>query len=150
MLIADRVSLYKSLFPDCKAATPVAEAYNKLESTASVIDKIEIIRELATKLTQAYKVTIPTITFFVRDSNYVACTDEIFLGSTDLKAFLREYRFHLQNEARKYDKRYLLLEEREDLDQRLPFTDTELLMYGADDAEAWALMLMDSVNKGVR
>lgn len=146
MTIADRVELYKSLFPDCKAVTPVAEAYSKLEIAASVIDSIEIIRELTTKLTQAYEVTIPTVTFFVRDHSYVACTDEIFLGSIDLKAFLREYRFHLQNEGRKYEKRYLLLERREDMDIRLPFTDTESLMYGADDAEAWALMLIESLS----
>ena len=145
MLIEDRIELYKSLFPECKALTPVAEAYRKLKSAASVIDSMEIIRELATRFTQLYKVTIPTVTFFVRDHSYVACTDEIFLGSVDLEAFLREYRFHLQNEARKYDKRYLLLEEREDLDIMLPFTDTESPMYGADDAEAWAQMLIECV-----
>lgn len=146
MLIEDRIELYKSLFSKCKAQAPVAEAYSKLKSAASVIGNIEIIRELATRLTQLYKVTIPTVTFFVRDHSYVACTDEIFLGSIDLKAFLREYRFHLQNEARKYDKRYLLLEDREDLDIRLPFTDTESPMYGADDAEAWAIMLIESLS----
>ncbi len=146
MLIEDRIDLYKSLFPECKALTPVAEAYSKLKNAASVIDSIEIIRELATRLTQLYKVTIPTVTFFVRDHSYVAYTDEIFLGSIDPEAFLREYRFHLQNEARKYDKRYLLLEEREDLDIMLPFTDTESPMYGSDDAEAWALMLIESLS----
>lgn len=146
MLIEDRIELYKNLFPESKALTPVAEAYSKLKSAASIIDSIEIIRELATRLTQLYKITIPTVTFFVRDHSYVACTDEIFLGSIDLKAFLREYRFHLQNEARKYDKRYLLLEEREDLDIMLPFTDTESPMYGSDDAEAWALMLIESLS----
>ena len=147
MRVSDRVSLYKSLFPACKAVEPVAEAYNTLEGDPPVIECIEALRGLATKLTQLYKVTIPTVTFFVRDHNYVACTNEIFLGSVDLKAFLREYRFHLQNEARKYEKRYLLLEDREDLDISLPFTDTELLMYGADDAEAWAQMLIENVNK---
>lgn len=28
----------------------------------------------------------------------------------------------------------------------LPFTDTESPMYGSDDAEAWALMLIESLS----
>lgn len=148
MRILERVELYRRLALGAKAEAPVAKAAGALSIEGlAIYEQIEILRELATDLTQVYKVTIPTVTFFVRDSSYCSYTDEIFLGSINLKAFLREYRFHLQNEARKYDKRYLLLDGREDLDVKIPFKDAESLMYGADDAEAWAVMLIENINQ---
>lgn len=145
MLIEDRIDLYKSLFPECKALTPVAEAYSKLKNAASVIDSIEIIRELATRLTQLYKVTIPTVTFFVRDNNYVAVTQEIYLAEPDLEGYLHQFRHHLQNEARLYERRYLLLEDNKELDDRIPYKDAISLLAGEDDAKAWARFLIESV-----
>ena len=82
MTIQERVELYKSLFPECRAI----KAYKQIIiakgfRNASQQEKIELIRELDTVLAGAYNVTIPVITFFVRDDNYVKATKEIFLKS---------------------------------------------------------------------
>lgn len=146
MTIEERVEMYKSLFPECKAFSPmrrviIAKGYRK----ADALQKIELLRELATELTKVYKVRIPVITFYVRDNNYVAATQEIYLAEPDLEGFLHQFRHHLQNEARQYERRILLVEDNKALDERIPFKDTICKMHGEDDARAWAKFIIESV-----
>ncbi len=146
MTIEERVELYKSLFPECKAFSPmrqiiIAKGFKSANST----QRIELLRELDTMLAEAYKVRIPVITFFVRDSNYVSATEEIYLGDTDLEAFLHQFRHHLQNKARDYERRLLLVEEKTDIDNKIPYKDTIYPLAGEDDARAWARFIIESV-----
>ena len=92
MTIEERVELYKSLFPDCKAIAPVAKALTK----------------------------------------------------PDLEAFLHQYRHHLQNEAREQGKKLLLVEDKTEVDSRIPYKEAVSTFYGEDDAVAWARMVMES------
>ena len=124
MTIEERVELYKSLFPDCKAIAPVAKALAKGYREGSPLDKLEILRELDTDLTDAYKVWIPVITCW--------------------EAFLHQYRHHLQNEAREQGKRLLLVEDKTKVDSRIPYKEAVSTFYGEDDAVAWARMVMES------
>lgn len=146
MTIEERIELYKSLFPECKAFGAVrrviiAKSYRK----ADTLQKIELLRELDTELAKVYKVRIPVLTFFVRDNNYVAATQEIYLAEPDLEGFLHQFRHHLQNEARQYERRLLLVEDIKGLDDRLPYKDTIYKMYGEDDSIAWAKFIIESV-----
>lgn len=146
MTIEERVELYKNLFPECKAFSPVrrviiAKGYRK----ADTLQRVELLRELDTELARVYKVRIPVVTFFVRDNNYVAATQEIYLAEPDLEGFLHQFRHHLQNEARQYERRLLLVEDIKGLDDRLPYKDTIYKMYGEDDAIAWAKFIIESV-----
>lgn len=88
MRIRDRVELYKGLFKDCRAVEPVREL---MESTSWItgddIEKLEEIRELNTKLSDLYQVSIPVITVWVRDNNYVQATGEIYLTDPELEPF---------------------------------------------------------------
>ncbi len=146
MTIDERVELYKSLFPECKAFSPmrsviIANSYRNKEER----EQLELLRELDTKLAEAYKVTIPVLTFYVRDNNYVPQTKEIFLSYPDLEGFLHQFRHHLQNEARATDQRLLLVEGKKGTDTRIPFKDTIYTMMGEDDSLAWAKMIIESV-----
>ena len=144
MTIEERVELYKSLFPDCKAIAPVVKALAKGYREGSPLDKLEILRDLDTALTDAYKVWIPVITCWVRDNSYVREIKEIFLGEPDLEAFLHQYRHHLQNEAREQGKKLLLVEDKTEVDSRIPYKEAVSTFYGEDDAVAWARMVMES------
>lgn len=146
MTIEERVELYKSLFPECKALGAVrrviiAKGYRK----ADTLQRVELLRELATELTKAYKVRIPVVTFFVRDNNYVAATQEIYLAEPELEGFLHQFRHHLQNEARQYERRLLLVEDIKGLDDRIPYKEANSLLSGEDDAIAWAKFIIESV-----
>lgn len=146
MTIEERVELYKSLFPECKALGAVrrviiARGYRK----ADTLQRVELLRELATELTKAYKVRIPVVTFFVRDNNYVAATQEIYLAEPELEGFLHQFRHHLQNEARQYERRLLLVEDIKGLDDRIPYKEANSLLSGEDDAIAWAKFIIESV-----
>ncbi|MDO4326385.1 MAG: hypothetical protein Q4E24_10200 [bacterium] len=146
MTIEERVALYKSLFPECKAFSPmrrviIAKGYRK----ADTLQRMELLRELDTELAKAYKVRIPVVTFFVRDNNYVAATQEIYLAEPDLEGFLHQFRHHLQNEARQYERRLLLMEGIKGLDDRIPYKEANSLLSGEDDAIAWAKFIIESV-----
>lgn len=146
MTIEERVELYKSLFPECKAFSPVrrviiAKGYRK----ADTLQRVELLRELDTELAKAYKVRIPVLTFFVRDNNYVAATQEIYLAEPELEGFLHQFRHHLQNEARQYERRLLLVEDIKGLDDRIPYKEANSLLSGEDDAIAWAKFIIESV-----
>lgn len=141
MRIGDRVKLYKTLFYDCKAMDPVKEVVqaglhtNKLEA-------LEQIRSLNTDLADAYMVSIPVITVWVRDNSYVPETGEIFLTEPELEAFLHQFRHHLQNVERKYERRGLTVEGH--LEQaQLPYKDCIYSMRGEDEAIAWARFLIE-------
>ncbi len=146
MTIEERVKLYKELFPECKAVAPLAQIISKgFRNKTGIVERMELIRELDTLLAEAYKVWLPVVTFFVRDNNYVFQTKEIFLGDLDLEAFLHQFRHHLQNEAREQSRKLLLVEDDAEIDYRIPYKDTELIMAGEDDSRAWAKMLIESV-----
>lgn len=140
MEIRDRVDLYRGYWGDCKAAEPV----RKLIHAGVPVDKmeaLEAIRALDTELSDLYQVEIPVITCWVRDSNYVAATREIFLTEPDLKDFLHQFRHHLQNIERRYERRGLTTEGNQDL-ALIPYQDCIYSLYGEDDARAWAEMLI--------
>ncbi len=141
MWIEDRVSLYKSYWSDCKAVEPV----RKLLKAGVPVDKLEAleaIRALDTELSDLYMVEIPVITCWVRDSNYVPETREIYLTEPDLKDFLHCFRHHLQNIERRYERRGLTTEGNQDL-ALLPYQDCIYKLRGEDDAVAWSTMLLE-------
>lgn len=84
MEIRDRADLYKSYFSDCKAVEPVKSLLHK-GVPVDKLDALEAIRALNTELSDLYMVEIPVITCWVRDSNYVPETREIYLTEPDLK-----------------------------------------------------------------
>lgn len=145
MRIQDRVNLYKKIFKECKAL-PLVQGFimptGKLEA-------LEAIRALNTELADAYMVSIPVITVWVRDNSYVPETGEIYLTEPDLEAFLHQFRHHLQNVERKYERRGLTTEG--DLEQaKVPYTECIYNLRGEDDAVAWSKFLIDSIKvKGV-
>ena len=141
MWIEDRVSLYKSYWSDCKAVEPV----RKLLKAGVPVDKLEAleaIRALDTELSDLYMVEIPVITCWVRDSNYVPETREIYLTEPDLKDFLHCFRHHLQNIERRYERRGLTTEGNQDL-ALLTYQDCIYKLRGEDDAVAWSTMLLE-------
>ncbi len=141
MEIKDRVELYKSHWSGCKAAEPV----RKLLKAGIPVDKLEAleaIRALDTELSDLYMVEIPVITCWVRDSNYVPETREIYLTEPDLKDFLHCFRHHLQNIEWRYERRGLTTEGNQEL-VLLPYQDCIYKLRGEDDAIAWSLMLLE-------
>lgn len=139
MDIKDRVELYKSLFrDDCKALGAVKGFVLPKERFGA----LEAIRELNTTLANLYMVSIPTLTVWVRDNSYVQATGEIYLTEPELEGFLHQFRHHLQNVERKYERRGLTTEGKLDL-AGVPYKDTVYKMYGEDDAIAWAKFLLE-------
>lgn len=145
MTIEERVKLYKDLFPECKALEPVANTYAKGYKNGTPLQRLELLRELDTELAELYMVVIPVITCWVRDSNYVASTREIYIGEPDLESFLHQFRHHLQNIAREQERKFLLVEDDLKIDSRIPYKDNNSMLYGEDDAKAWARMIMESM-----
>lgn len=137
MTIEDRVSLYRRLFPDCKALSPVRAYITPTDR----LEALEAIRGLNTELSDLYMVEIPVITCWVRDSNYVPETREIYLTEPDLKDFLHQFRHHLQNIERRYERRGLTTEGDQEL-AFIPYQDCLYKLRGEDDAIAWAEMLV--------
>ena len=139
--IQERVEKYKSLLGAiCKAVEPVKE----YSPNNDRIKALEAIRELNTKLSEVYEVSIPVITCWVRDNSYVPETGEIFLTEPELEAFLHQYRHHLQNVERKYERLGLTMEGNRGL-HRVPYENCGYLLRGEDDAIAWVKMIMELV-----
>lgn len=145
MDLVERVESYKEIFKECKALEPVSMALAKGYKSGTPLQRLKILRELDTELSDVYSVEIPVITVWVRDNNYVTSTREIFLMEPDLESFLHQFRHHLQNEARKPQYKYLLVENNAEADYRIPYKDCVYQMQGEDDARAWARMLMEVV-----
>ena len=145
MRIQDRITLYKKIFKECKAL-PLVQGFIM---PVGKIEALEAIRALNTDLADAYMVSIPVITVWVRDNSYVPETGEIYLTELDLEAFLHQFRHHLQNVERKYERRGLTTEG--DLEQaKVPYTECIYNLRGEDDAIAWSKFLIDSIKvKGV-
>ena len=139
MMIDERVKKYSKLFSECKALDPVKAFIQPVDR----IDALEAIRDLNTKLADLYMVSLPTLTVWVRDDNYVHSTKEIFLGEPSLEGFLHQFRHHLQNKAREPQYKYLLVENDPKADYRIPYKDCVYRMYGEDDARAWARMVIE-------
>lgn len=142
MRIEDRIELYKSYWSDCKAVEPVRKLL-KAGVPVDKLDALEAIRALDTELSDLYMVEIPVITCWVRDSNYVPETREIYLTEPDLKDFLHCFRHHLQNIERRYERRGLTTEGNQDL-SLLPYQDCIYKLRGEDDAIAWSTMLLEA------
>lgn len=146
MTIRERVELYKKVFKDSVAIEPVREFMNKCDwITGDDFERLECIRSLNTELSGVYQVSIPVITVWVRDNNYVSATGEIYLTEPDLEGFLHQFRHHLQNVERKYERRGLTAEGSMDKNVwRLPYKDTIHRMYGEDDARAWSKFVIEA------
>ena len=140
MKIADRVKLYKKVFKDCKAL-PIVQEFIMPENR---LEALEAIRKLNTDLADAYMVSIPVITVWVRDNSYVPETGEIFLTEPELEPFLHQFRHHLQNIERKYERRGLTVENNPEL-VKIPYEDCLYMLRGEDDAIAWTKFLVDSM-----
>jgi len=144
MTIEERVDLYKKKFHDCRAIDPVRDLIcmqdlYKLDE----LDALEKIRELNTILADLYMVSIPVMTVWVRDSNYVQATAEIYLTEPKLEDFLHQFRHHLQNIERKYERRGLTAEGYNGMLWRIPYENTIYRMYGEDDAIAWSRFVVE-------
>ena len=141
MTIQERVEKYKSLLGAiCKAVEPVKE----YSPNNDRIKALEAIRELNPKLSVVCVVSIPVSTCWVRDNSYVPETGEIFLTEPELEAFLHQYRHHLQNVERKYERLGLTMEGNRGL-HRVPYENCGYLLRGEDDAIAWVKMIMELV-----
>ena len=69
MTIESRIKQYKSFFgADCKALEVVRGFILPVDR----LEALEAIRGLNTELSNLYMVSLPTITVWVRDTNYVA------------------------------------------------------------------------------
>lgn len=141
MRIADRVTLYKTLFKDCKALEPV-QALLQAGVHTNKLEALEQLRGLNTALSDLYMVSIPVITVWVRDSSYVPETGEIYLTEPTLEDFLHQFRHHLQNVERKYERRGLTTEGKTEL-AKIPYEDCIYHMRGEDDAIAWSRFLIE-------
>lgn len=139
LTINERADLYKTIFKDSVAVDPVKAFVQPVDSIAA----LEAIRELNTTLSDLYKVSIPVITCWVRDDNYVPATEEIYLTEPDLEPFLHQFRHHLQNVERKYERRGLTAEGLNGDFYRVPYEKCLYRLYGEDDARAWAKFLVD-------
>lgn len=148
MTIYERVELYKSLYHGSTAPTIVSKIIADGFYTLTGLEALEAIRRLNTDLSDLYQVSIPVITVWVRDDNYVQATGEIYLTEPDLESFLHQFRHHLQNIERKYERRGLTAEGAGREYWRVPYQDCIYRMYGEDDSRAWARFVIDTaVNK---
>lgn len=140
LTIEERVELYKKIFKDSRALAPVKAFVLPVERLGA----LEAIRELNTTLADLYKVSIPVITCWVRDDNYVPATGEIYLTEPELEPFLHQFRHHLQNVERKYERRGLTAEGSNRDFYKVPYEKCMYKLYGEDDARAWAKFLVES------
>ena len=149
MRIDERVDLYKKIYKNSPAIDPVVDLMNKTDwVTGDPFERLEALRELNTELSDLYQVSIPVITVWVRDDNYVQATGEIYLTEPDLESFLHQFRHHLQNIERRYERRGLTSEGAGREYWRIPYQDCIYRMYGEDDSRAWAQFVIDTaVNK---
>lgn len=143
MNIQGRVNLYKKLYTASEAPTAVKKYLDKIITINEELDVLEALRELNTDLSDLYQVSIPVITVWVRDDNYVQATGEIYLTEPDLESFLHQFRHHLQNIERKYERRGLTAEGAGREYWRVPYQDCIYRMYGEDDSRAWARFVIE-------
>ncbi len=141
MRIMDRVESYRKLFSNTVALKPVRDCMEGWEYK-DPFERLESLRELNTALSDLYQVSLPVITVWVRDDSYVANTQEIYLREPDLEGFLHQYRHHLQNIERHYQRRGLTAEGLGKEYWDLPYKDCVYRMYGEDDAQAWSKFLV--------
>ena len=144
MRIEDRVKLYRKVFKDCKAL----QALQSFILPEDRLEALEALRGLNTALAEAYQISLPVITVWVRDNSYVPETGEIYLTEPELEAFLHQFRHHLQNVERKYERRGLTVEGKADL-LKLPYEDCVYKLRGEDDAIAWSKFLTKEVSKRI-
>lgn len=143
MRIDDRVKLYKSLYQGSTAPTIVSKIIADGFYTLTGLEALEAIRRLNTDLSDYYQISIPVITVWVRDDNYVQATGEIYLTEPDLESFLHQFRHHLQNIERRYERRGLTAEGADPKYWRVPYEDCIYRMPGEDDAKAWAKFVIE-------
>ena len=143
MTIYERVELYKSLYQGSKAPTIVSKIIADGFYTLTGLEALEAIRRLNTDLSDYYQVSIPVITVWVRDDNYVQATGEIYLTEPDLESFLHQFRHHLQNIERRYERRGLTAEGADPKYWRVPYEECIYRMPGEDDAKAWAKFVIE-------
>lgn len=144
MRIRERVELYKKMFKDSVAVAPVKDILEGDDINGSPLDALEAIRKLNVALSDVYQVSIPVITVWVRDYSYVPETGEIYLTEPDVENFLHQFRHHLQNIERKYERRGLTAEEYKGKPEaKLIYTDTVHRLYGEDDARAWSRAIIE-------
>lgn len=134
LTIEERVELYKKIFKDSGAL----EIVKGFVMPVGRIEALEAIRELNTALADLYMVSLPVITCWVRDDNYVSATGEIYLTEPELEPFLHQFRHHLQNVERKYERRGLTAEGLNGAFYKVPYIKCLYKLYGEDDAIAWA------------
>ena len=150
MTVAERAELYERLYKSCKAVDPVATLLGQF-SEASPLDQLELLREALSRLVSkdGYDCYCPVIVCWVRCSNYVAQTYEIYLAEPDIKDFLVMFRFHLQRIARDPEREDVLIEGNEGIDLKLLYSEAVHTLQGWDDALAWAeAVLRRATNKG--
>lgn len=143
MTIYERVELYKSLYQGSTAPTIVSKIIADGFYTLTGLEALEAIRRLNTDLSDYYQVSIPVITVWVRDDNYVQATGEIYLTEPDLESFLHQFRHHLQNIERKYERRGLTAEGADPKYWGVPYEECMCRMPGEDDAKAWAKFVIE-------
>ncbi|MCC8065929.1 MAG: hypothetical protein LIO94_02325 [Clostridiales bacterium] len=143
MKIMERVELYKNLFKDSVALAPVGKAKKGWVEKDS-FEKLETLRVLNTELSELYQVSLPVITVWVRDDCYITSTGEIYLCDPGLENFLHQYRHHLQNVERKYERRGLTCEGLGKEFWSIPYKDCLHRMRGEDDARAWSKFLIEA------
>ena len=141
--IIERVELYKNIFKNSVAIEPV-KAFLQAGVNVDSLSALEAIRELNTALSDLYMVSIPVITVWVRDSSYVPETGEIYLTEPDIEDFLHQFRHHLQNVERKYERRGLTAEGLSKEFHKIPYEKCMYKLRGEDDARAWAKFLIDT------
>lgn len=137
--IEERVKFYQKTFKECKALSIVKNFIQPMDK----IEALEAIRKLNTDLSDAYMVPLPVITCWVRDDNYVPATQEIYLTEPEIKAFLHQFRHHLQNIERRYERRGLTTEGNLEIAD-IPYTRCYYSLYGEDDARAWVKFLTEN------
>lgn len=148
MQIQERVKLYKSIFSEAKAVNAVREFLHKYNyNQMDPLDLLEAIRWLNTELGDLYQISLPVITCWVRDNNYVPETQEIYLTDPELAGFLHQWRHHLQNIERRYERRGLTVEGNMDY-YKIPYEDTVYRLKGEDDAIAWSKVILELSEEG--
>lgn len=142
LTIDERIAIYKGIFKDSGAIEPVRE-FIQAGAKVDRLEALEAIRGLNTALSDLYMVSIPVITVWVRDSSYVPETGEIYLTEPDLEDFLHQFRHHLQNIERKYERRGLTVEGLDTKYYKVPYEKCMYRLRGEDDARAWARFLIE-------
>lgn len=143
MRVRERVEMYKGYFMSYQVVDLVREVIDKGIKTMGGLDALEVIRDLNTELADLYMVSIPVITCWVRDDCYIPETGEIYLCEPSLEGFLHQFRHHLQNVERKYERRGLLMDGMDKSYWKVPYEECVHSMRGEDDARAWSKAIIE-------